>query len=197
MSRVLSWASRSLLLSLLMVILPVTLAGQEASLGSDRWNRAALEWIGLLKGGSFREAGARVDPAVPEGAMGPEQLETLWAQISAQLGVLQSLKAGTVSEQGEYHMVDLPAAFENQSLALRVVLTDSLQVSGFFLRPSEPPPYDPPAYVDEDRFDEVEVTIGSDPWLLPGVLTLPKERGLAPALILVHGSGPNDRDETI
>ncbi len=197
MFRVLSWASRGLLLSLPMVIVPGTLPGQEASLGSDRWNRAALEWIELLKGGSFQEAGARVDPAVPEGAMGPEQLGTLWAQISAQLGALQSLRAGTVSEQGEYHMVDLPAAFENQSLVLRVVLTDSLQVSGFFLRPSEPPAYDSPPYVDEDRFDEMEVTIGSDPWLLPGVLTLPKEEGMVPVLILVHGSGPNDRDETI
>jgi len=87
-------------LSLSMVILPANLSGQKAALGTDRWNRAALEWIGLLNGGSFQEAGARVDPAVPEGAMGPTQLETLWGQISAQLGVLQSLEAGIVSERG-------------------------------------------------------------------------------------------------
>lgn len=180
-----------------MVILPANLSGQEAALGTDRWNRAALEWIGFLNGGSFQEAGARVDPAVPEGAMGPTQLETLWGQISAQLGVLQSLEAGIVSERGEYHAVDLPATFENQSLVLQVVLTDSLQVSGFFLRPAEPPPYDSPPYVYEDRFEEVEVTIGADPWLLPGVFTLPKQDRPVPAIILVHGSGPNDRDETI
>jgi dienelactone hydrolase len=180
-----------------MVMLPESLPGQDATFGSDRWNRAALEWVGLLKGGSFQEAGSRVDPAVPEGAMGPEQLEAIWAQISAQLGVLQSVVAGPVSEQGGYHVVDLPAAFESQSLVLRVVLTDSLLVSGFFIRPSEPPPYDPPAYVAKDRFEEFELTVGSDPWTLPGVLTLPKGGGPFPVVVLVHGSGPNDRDETI
>jgi len=181
----------------LLVGLPVKLAGQETALGSDRWNGVALEWIGFLRSGAFQEAGSMVDPAVPEGAMGPEQLSTLWAQISAQLGALQSLQAGRVSERGGYHVVDLPAAFENQELVLQVVLTDALQVSGFFLRPSEPLPYDPPTYVQEDLFQEVEVSVGADPWLLPGVMTIPKGEGPFPAIVLVHGSGPNDRDETI
>jgi dienelactone hydrolase len=78
-----------------------------------------------------------------------------------------------------------------------VVLTDSLQVSGFFLRPPEPPPWDAPDYVNEDAFHEVEVTVGSDPWILPGVLTVPEGNGPFPGAVLVHGSGPNDRDETI
>ena len=32
---------------------------------------------------------------------------------------------------------------------------------------------------------------------LSGTLTLPKEKGKSPAVILIAGSGPNDRDETI
>ncbi len=32
---------------------------------------------------------------------------------------------------------------------------------------------------------------------LPGTLTIPKDNGPFPAIVLVHGSGPNDRDETI
>ena len=197
MSRILPWASRGLLLLPFMVILPSSLAGQQPTLGTDRWNRAALEWIGLLKVGAFQEAGARVDPAVPEGALGSPQLDTIWGQVSAQLGTLLSMEAGPVSERGGYHVVDLPAVFESQSLVLQVVLTDSLQVSGFFLRPSAPPPYEPPSYVDVDSFEEVEMNVGADPWLLPGVLTLPKGEGPFPAVVLVHGSGPNDRDETI
>jgi dienelactone hydrolase len=113
------------------------------------------------------------------------------------MGALHSLEAGRVEVVGTYQRVNLPAAFENQSLVLQVVLTDSLQVSGFFLRPAEPPPYVVPSYADEGSFQEVDVTVGLDPWALPGTLTLPESDAPVPAVVLVHGSGPNDRDETI
>ncbi|MDD3222908.1 MAG: alpha/beta fold hydrolase [Clostridia bacterium] len=38
---------------------------------------------------------------------------------------------------------------------------------------------------------------GHEGWELPGTLTLPEGDGPFPAVVLVHGSGPNDRDETI
>lgn len=46
---------------------------------------------------------------------------------------------------------------------------------------------------------EHEVTVGEEPWTLPGSLTLPVNalEGHTPLIILVHGSGPNDRDETV
>jgi pimeloyl-ACP methyl ester carboxylesterase len=129
--------------------------------------------------------------------MGTEELTTLWGQISAQLGELRSVEAGLVVEQDVYHLADLPAVFASQTLILRVVLTDSLLVSGFFIRPPEPSPYNPPPYVEGRAFREVELSVGTEPWLLPGVLTVPEGAGPFPAVVLVHGSGPNDRDETI
>ena len=44
---------------------------------------------------------------------------------------------------------------------------------------------------------ERDVTVGTGEWALPGTLTLPKGEGKFVAVVLVHGSGPNDRDETI
>src|SRR5208282_2328616 len=38
---------------------------------------------------------------------------------------------------------------------------------------------------------------GARGWPLPGTLTRPRGVASAPLLILVHGSGPNDRDETL
>ena len=57
--------------------------------------------------------------------------------------------------------------------------------------------YEPPAYVNQDIFTEQEVQIGKGEWVLPGTLSMPVGDGPFVAVLLVHGSGPNDRDETI
>jgi hypothetical protein len=57
--------------------------------------------------------------------------------------------------------------------------------------------YHAPDYVNKSAFHETEVTIGEGKWALPGTLTVPDGSGPFPGVVLVHGSGPNDRDETI
>jgi len=58
-------------------------------------------------------------------------------------------------------------------------------------------PAPPPAYVDAARFREVEVRVGAAPFELGGTLTLPQGAGPFPAVLPVHGSGPNDRDASV
>ena len=72
------------------------------------------------------------------------------------------------------------------------------QIAGLFFAPSKlPAEYKTPGYADLDSFDEKEVIVGTGEWKLPGTLTIPKGQKECPAVILVHGSGPNDRDESI
>jgi uncharacterized protein len=44
---------------------------------------------------------------------------------------------------------------------------------------------------------DVEVTIGAAPTALGGTLSLPDVAGRIPAVVLIHGSGPHDRDEKL
>ncbi len=92
--------------------------------------------------------------------------------------------------------------FEKANIDIQVVFNSQGQISGLFFKPASdseaaPAAYAAPEYVDNQKFTETEVTVGSGEWALPGTLTLPEGDGPFPAVVLVHGSGPNDRDETI
>lgn len=54
-----------------------------------------------------------------------------------------------------------------------------------------------PARVPPAGVVEQALAFGKAPFVLPGTLTLPAGKGPWPALVLVHGSGPQDRDGTI
>src|SRR5262249_48126825 len=53
-----------------------------------------------------------------------------------------------------------------------------------------------PPYCRTELFLEREVVVGEGEWALPATLTCPKASMPAPGVVLVHGSGPNDRDGT-
>ena len=92
-------------------------------------------------------------------------------------------------------------AFERGRQTLAVYLTRDGQLAGIQLAPAadaEPAaPWEPPGYADPDRFDEAEVTLGTGPLAVPGTLSLPRAAGPLPALVLLGGSGPEDRDGSI
>lgn len=185
------------LVSLPLVSLPRRRSSaQFAGMSTDRWNAAALTFVGALRAGDFAAAAAIVSPAAPPGAMSAGRLEQLWTQLTSQLGELAELAPGESSAEDGRQVANLGARFARSEVTLRVVLDDEARVAGFWLSAPRPPAYDAPSYVDESAFHELELTIGRAP-ALPAVLTMPRDRASVPVAVLVHGSGPNDRDETI
>jgi pimeloyl-ACP methyl ester carboxylesterase len=172
-------------------------AGTEAqTVDSTALNNAAMEWVTLLRDQHFDSAAARVDPAAAA-QLGATQLEGIWHSVGAQLGPMESLAEGPVTEARGYHVVDLKGTFANGTFTVRVTFDAHTRVSGLFFLPRAEAAWTPPAYADQAAFREVEVTVGHAPWQLPGTLALPVGEGPFPAVVLVHGSGPNDRNESI
>ena len=157
---------------------------------------AALAWVRQLDAGAFDSAAAQIDASVPAGVMSVDRLRLIWGAITQQYGKLGRLDRGSVATRDTLTLVELVAGFASQPMGVRVVLTPHLRVTGFFIHPLETA-YQPPAYVDTSRFTEREIQVGTDPWVLPGTITVPQGPGPFPVVVLVHGSGPNDRDETI
>jgi dienelactone hydrolase len=135
-------------------------------------------------------------------AITESQLKELWPTLPQQVGPFQSRSAATLAlRKDPYQRVVVPLQFEKAALDMLVVVDMTTgKIGGLFFQPDQDAQsrqYQPPAYVDEAKFDEQEVTFGTEPWSLPGTLTLPTGDGPFPAVVLVHGSGPNDRDESI
>jgi dienelactone hydrolase len=90
--------------------------------------------------------------------------------------------------------------FKQMALDAKVVFDAKGRVAGLFFVPSHPAAStsEPPPYARANAFQEKEFTVGHGEWRLPSTLTLPTTGGGPwPAVVLVHGSGPNDRDETV
>ena len=102
----------------------------------------------------------------------------------------------TTIRSGPNSIVVFPTRFANQNINFRIIINSAGQVSGFFQLPGGVN-WQRPEYSKPDTFKERDVTVGEGEWKLPGTLTVPVGAGPFPAAVLVHGSGPNDRDETV
>jgi len=169
----------------------VALAGQTPV----RHAAVAETFLDLLAQQNFAAATAMytgpMQKALPE-----EQLRELWAAIGAQAGAFTSRGAGRPEARTGGQAVTVRAVFERAEFDITIFVNDAGKVGGLFQRPV-PPPSAPPPYADPATFTEREVTVGSGEWALPGTLSIPNGPGPFPAVVLVHGSGPNDRDESV
>jgi dienelactone hydrolase len=164
----------------------------------------ATDLIDRLAKGDFQAAAGPFADAM-NAAAPPEKLAEIWTSLQTQMGPFKRRGAVRTDKLGEYDVVFVAAEFERSAVEFKVVVDAAGKIAGLSLaqsKPSEAAPadYSPPAYVKKDAFREREVTInagGSGEWALPGTLAVPVGAGPFPAVVLVHGSGPNDRDETV
>lgn len=131
-----------------------------------------------------------------------EMLRQAWTSLVYSAGELQEIWKTEVAEQGELRAVYVSCRFAAGDIVIKVVYDQEGLVAGFwFLAPDQvqqeqqATTYTPPPYADPSSFSEREVTVGNGDWELPGTLTVPNGPGPFPAVVLVHGSGPNNRDE--
>ncbi|WP_424535671.1 alpha/beta fold hydrolase [Sphaerisporangium viridialbum] len=155
----------------------------------------------MARAGRFAEIRDMFAPQL-RALVSAEALQLAWAAELGRQGpissvgtpVSESAGAGTV-------VVKIPVTFEQGELTVVVSVDDAGRLTGLQLAPASAAkpvePWVPPAYADPGTFDEQDVTVGSGPLAVPGTLTLPRRPGPYPAVVLLAGSGPGDRDETI
>lgn len=119
-------------------------------------------------------------------------VQQVWASLISNYGAFDYYKTDiTLTTKDGYQIVDVPVIFKNGSATLRFALNAKGEISGFFITDNAT------ASNSMQLANDTEVTFGSAEYPISGSLTLPEGEGPFPAVILVHGSGPSDRNEQI
>lgn len=130
--------------------------------------------------------------------LSPAMFNDAFRQTEMQVGKFQSKgdwKVDTVQGVPVYYC-DLK--FEHYNLRFLVAFSEGDLINTIRLMPVPvTSATDKLHEYDKTKMRECDITVGADGFKLPGTLTLPLRQKKAPVVILVQGSGPNDRDETV
>jgi len=155
----------------------------------------AEEHLGMLMSEDFGSVYELFDQAMQD-EISITELEELWADLMGTYGEIDKIEDSKDYEDGEYFSVEIDCLFTSGSKGtFKLVYDEDGQISGFWF--TDKTEYSLPPYADPDIYTEIEMEVVSGDFTLPAVLALPDGEGPFPCVVLVHGSGPNDMDETI
>ena len=136
---------------------------------------------------------AQMASAVPA-----DRLQSVWESLPAQAGTATGRGQPSSVDANGATLVSIPLHYEHAELVAKVAVDADGRIAGFLIQPAPPPSAAPPA--TDAPFTEADATVGEGEGALPATLAMPRNASAeqpVPAVVLVHGSGAQDRDETI
>lgn len=171
----------------------------EVEIDDNLLKETAIAFFDLYISGNFEDAYAVGFDATMKTAFKPDMMKSVHDQITKTYGDYEERVGEIVSEAQGFKIVSIGTKHALRDIAYNVVFNDGGEISGFH--------YNELANLD-DFTDEPSteaqngpngraIMFGEDDFKLEGTLSIPEGEGPFPAVVLVHGSGSTDRDETI
>ncbi|GAB6107037.1 alpha/beta fold hydrolase [Fusibacter bizertensis] len=123
-------------------------------------------------------------------------MEEFSKQLAKTYGDFESASGIESNEKNGYYIVSIGGRHANKDLVYNVVFSYDGKISGFNYQ--EIPSIESYFGSEIQGASEKEVTFGEEAFKITGTLSMPTQgKGPFPVVVLVHGSGPNDRNESI
>jgi hypothetical protein len=131
-----------------------------------------------------------------------DTLRAGWDSATGRLGAFTGIgePVAAAADSGAV-LVKIPVTFADGVVTVLVSLVTSGELVGVQVAPASamtpPGEWQPPSYADTTTFAEHDVVLGTDALAVPGTVSVPRGAGPWPAVVVLAGSGPNDRDGTL
>ena len=161
----------------------------------------ALDIARLAQAEQFDQIHGRFAPQL-RAIASSDVLQAGWDSAITRHGQVKSIGA-PVSDpaQGGAITVRIPMTCERGVFTLLIAITDSGELAGLQIAPGAAAApiaaWQPPDYADPTAFAEHDVLLGPPALAVGATLSIPADPASLPAVVLLAGSGPQDRDETL
>ncbi len=170
------------------------LGGSHPAQASEDLKAAAHDLVNQLMDGRTDQILARATPEVRQG-LSAAQLKAAVAGVKTTAGAFKS-QVGSREEKAQgFDVVVVTCEFERAMVDVQLAFDDEGLIAGLNMRPAASAQrYASPGYVNPGDFHDQDVVVDAGGWPLPGTVAMPNGEGPFPLVVLVHGSGPSDRD---
>jgi dienelactone hydrolase len=125
-------------------------------------------------------------------------LEKMWGSIPRYMGEYKGYTTVESMKKDSIDVVAVRCIFEKTKMDLQFSFVENKKIIGmFFVPPKNKTAYATPEYAQQNKYYETKIAVKTGTMSLPGALCVPNTVKNPPVVILLAGSGPNDKDETI
>jgi len=175
--------------------------GEEPGISHIDWENQDLraeQFVTALTNGDYTIAAAGFNTTMKQ-ALGIRGLKKAWEDTVKEAGDFIAVTATETIPHDEYDIYHVISRHEHKGINSRIVFSSDGLIAGLFFSYVENNDDWNMSTVQKDGYKDIPIIIGDGTaFPLRGVLSMPDNiSGKIPAVVIVHGSGPQDMDMTL